>query len=119
MPVNNPIPHPMITIAGEVTKRMEDNKFYLDVQQHGFQKKRTSAFHVTIPVNNLGFAKLGLPTAGTLIAVTGVLSGEAEPYSMTCNLKRLPVTMQEISYLSLMQAVVHTKGVFNSLTYLK
>src|SRR5277367_4422325 len=61
---------------------------------------RIAGHHVHIPPNNAPYAKLGTPQPGALIAIASVIIGTAEDTSSDVAIKRLPLELRDICFIS-------------------
>jgi hypothetical protein len=89
---------PPIVQAGPKTS---DRDFYFDVRDYVAGSQRIAAHVCTLPATNRRFAnKVPLPVQGRLINVVGLLSGPAAVSNGDDNIKRLPLELNEITFLT-------------------
>jgi hypothetical protein len=72
----------------------------MDVSQYVAGEMRIASHHVHIPPNNARYAKLGTPRPGASIAIASVIIGTAEDATHEVAVKRLPLELRDISFIS-------------------
>jgi ethanolamine utilization microcompartment shell protein EutS len=80
---------------------MSDRDFSFDVRDYVAGSQRTAAHLCTLPATNGRFAnKVPLPVQGRLINIVGSISGAATVANGDDNIKRIPVEVDEITFLA-------------------
>jgi hypothetical protein len=72
----------------------------MDVSQYIAGEMRIASHHVHILPNNAQYAKLGTPWPGASIAITSIIIGTAEDTTAEVAVKRLPLELWDISFIS-------------------
>jgi hypothetical protein len=97
------------------TERTSDRSFYFEITQYFLKQQAcTASFHCHFPDGNVRFDRVGVPRPKTLTIVIGFIASSSSPITATCNVKRIPMEVGEIQYLTTPSSAVGTgpKGVF-------
>ena len=82
-------------------RKMSDRDFSFDVRDYVAGSQKTAAHLCTLPATNGRFVnKVPLPVQGRLINIVGSISGAAAVANGDDNIKRVPVEVDEITFLA-------------------
>jgi hypothetical protein len=115
MPSDTEPMRPVVTIAGVVSsdlftdlnyplnisqsgQKSSNHSFHLDINQYVAGETRLTSYICSFPPDNKRFQSLGIPKLGSTIVVTGFIV--SEPVSDVGSIKRLPLEVKELAFLT-------------------
>lgn len=91
------------------TEKITEHQFYFDITQYFVkQQTMTASFDCHFPEGNARFQKVGIPKPRSLTVVIGFIMASAYPMSNTCAVKKMPIEVAEIQYLTSLSSNVST-----------
>ncbi|KAG1873307.1 hypothetical protein C8R48DRAFT_669905 [Suillus tomentosus] len=98
MPCDTAPMRPVVVVAGASGQKSSNHAFHLDINQYVAGETRLASYICSYPPDNKRFQSLGIPKLGSTIIVTGFIV--SEPVSDGGSIKRLPLEVKELAFLT-------------------
>ncbi|KAG6835755.1 hypothetical protein H0H93_014954 [Arthromyces matolae] len=87
---------PVVTVAGDAGERLTDKSFAVEINQFSFGETNLTSHHISIPP----YKNLRAPHTGASMCTTGYINGTPDAFTSFIPYKRIPILMQDITFLS-------------------